>query len=236
MCSGCRGSNSSADAPSSCCSSPTVVEVPERCSPPTKTKRCGRHGVLPTSHSSAQAVPAQPPPRATGAVRGVDLDAASAWTTTDALRVRSARACTPRCGDPALTACSASSRGCSSSRPTTAANTSASASARRTSTVVNIRVAGLRVPARLGLALLAALERGADGETSGLRLVERIRCPSQHGAAICTHFEPSAPKFVSLSYLSLLSLSTWMCRFFSAPLQVEFNPFFGACLRFGACF
>jgi len=65
--------------------------------------------------------------------------------------------------------------------------------------VVNIRVAGLRVPARLGLALLAALERGADGETSGLRLVERIRCPSQHGAAICTHFEPSAPKFVSLS-------------------------------------
>ena len=109
-----------------------------------------------------------------GGVPGVGLDAASAWTTTDALRVRSARACTPRCCDPALTACSASSRGCSSSRPTTAANTSASASARRTSTVVNIRVAGLRVPPRLGLALLAALERGADGETSGLRLVERI--------------------------------------------------------------
>ena len=187
MCSGCRGSNSSADAPSSCCSSPTVVEVPERCSPPTKTKRCGRHGALPTSHSSAQAAPPQPPPRATGAIPGVGLDAASAWTTTDALRVRSARACTPRCCDPALTACSASSRGCSSSRPTTAANTSASASARRTSTVVNNRVAGLRVPPRLGLALLAALERGADGETSGLRLVERIALPARRGKHPTTH-------------------------------------------------
>ena len=40
--------------------------------------------------------------------------------------------------------------------PTAAANTSASTSARRTSTVVTLRVADLRVPTRLGLVLLGS--------------------------------------------------------------------------------
>ena len=190
MCSGRRGSNSSADAPSSCCSSPTVVEVPERCSPPTKTKRCGRHGALPTSHSSAQAVPPQLLPR-------VGLDAASAWTTTDALPLvarddgrvaeRSARVRTSRRCDPALTACSASSRGCSSSTPTAAANTSASTSARRTSTVVTLRVADLRVPTRLGLVLLGSdllLERVARiGSRRALASTARLRFSMRFGSA-----------------------------------------------------